>query len=637
MAGRPNWYSEHPPACTCARCNEGRRRRRDLHPVWDSALNDYELPPEPPRRRRRGFATGFFITLALAFLVAAIGFVIYDSGVLDRQTSPPALAPPAIIFPTPTSTPTGTATPVPTFTPSPTVTPTAIPTLTSSPTSTPSPTPMPTTIPAAYHIEDLYVSYVDSGADAVTVDFSISLSRSSGSGFVEVRMAIDGGEPELITIVSGLALGESRSFVFSREFAPGRYEVEFMAGDVRESVEVNVQPATVAMVLPTATPTVTPSRTPTMTPMPQATATFTPTPEPAAIPGATPTPVVRQIIRQTPTPTPTIKTLERAQQYMLELINLERENAGLNPVEMGSNRAAQLHAESSLENCVSSHWGIDGLKPYMRYSLAGGYQSNAENGRGLDYCYKASDRVRGLGDLDEEMEEAIEGWMSSPGHRRNMLDPTHRKVNIGIAWDDYNIVAIQHFEGDHVRYDSIPSIADGVLSMSGSLINDAHIADRDDLGVQIYYDPPPHPLTRGQVSRTYCYSSGVRVASLRPSLQAGWFYTDHSYTATLSSCPNPYDVPSDVPGPESANEANRAWQFAYDSSKNSTEQTMTVLWITASHWETTSDSFKIEAALGKIPSGVYTVLVWAKLGDEREPVSEYSIFYGVEPPGTYSR
>ena len=289
MAGRPNWYSEHPPACTCAKCNEGRRRRRDLHPVWDSALDDYEPPPEPPRRRGRGFATGFFITLALAFLVAAIGFVIYDSGVLDRQTSSPALAPPAITFPTPTSTPTGTATPAPT------VTPTATPTPTSSPPSTPSPTPMPTTIPAAYYIEDLDVSYVDSGADAVTVD------------------------------------------------------------------------------------------------------------------------------------------------------------------------------------------------------------------------------------------------------------------------------------------------------------------------------------------------------SLRPSLQAGWLYTDHSYTATLSSCPNPYDVPSDVPGPESANEANRAWQLAYDSSKNSPEQTITVPWITASRWETTSDNFKIEAALGKIPSGVYTVLLWAKLGDEREPVSEYSIFYGVEPPDTYSR
>ena len=28
MAGRPNWYSEHPPACTCAECSQSRLSRR---------------------------------------------------------------------------------------------------------------------------------------------------------------------------------------------------------------------------------------------------------------------------------------------------------------------------------------------------------------------------------------------------------------------------------------------------------------------------------------------------------------------------------------------------------------------------------------------------------------------------------
>ena len=76
---------------------------------------------------------------------------------------------------------------------------------------------------------------------------------------------------------------------------------------------------------------------------------------------------------------------------MLEKINFERTKAGVPIVELGDNVAAQLHAESALENCYASHWGIDGLKPYMRYSLAGGYQSNAENGHGSDYCITSSD------------------------------------------------------------------------------------------------------------------------------------------------------------------------------------------------------------------------------------------------------
>ena len=69
--------------------------------------------------------------------------------------------------------------------------------------------------------------------------------------------------------------------------------------------------------------------------------------------------------------------------YMLELINQARAEAGAPPVVLGDNHAAQLHAESGLANCFGSHWGIDGLKPYMRYSLAGGYQSNGENWLGV--------------------------------------------------------------------------------------------------------------------------------------------------------------------------------------------------------------------------------------------------------------
>ena len=76
---------------------------------------------------------------------------------------------------------------------------------------------------------------------------------------------------------------------------------------------------------------------------------------------------------------------------MLQLINAERAAVGLMPVALGENAAAQLHAEASLRGCFSSHWGLDGLKPYMRYSLTGGYQANAENGSGLDYCITDAD------------------------------------------------------------------------------------------------------------------------------------------------------------------------------------------------------------------------------------------------------
>ena len=153
---------------------------------------------------------------------------------------------------------------------------------------------------------------------------------------------------------------------------------------------------------------------------------------------------------------------------MLELINDERAKAGLNTVVLGDNIAAQLHAENSLANCFSSHWGTDGLKPYMRYSLAGGYQSNGENGSGADYCIKASDGYRAIDSIKSEISSAMAGWMRSAGHRSNILDPWHKKVNIGIAYDRYNAPMYQHFEGDYVEYDRMPAISNGILSLSGT-------------------------------------------------------------------------------------------------------------------------------------------------------------------------
>ena len=71
---------------------------------------------------------------------------------------------------------------------------------------------------------------------------------------------------------------------------------------------------------------------------------------------------------------------------MLELINQARAEAGVPPVVMGTNQVAQIQAEALLRDCTLSHWGTDGLKPYMRYSLAGGYQVNKETATTANEC-----------------------------------------------------------------------------------------------------------------------------------------------------------------------------------------------------------------------------------------------------------
>lgn len=324
-------------------------------------------------------------------------------------------------------------------------------------------------------------------------------------------------------------------------------------------------------------------------------------------------------------------------QLMLGLINEERTKAGLEMVELGTNIAAQLHAESSLSNCSGSHWGIDGLKPYMRYSLSGGYQTNSENFYGTDYCITETDGIQTLDPIEDEIRERMAGWLESPEHKLNVLDPAHKKVNIGFAWDDYNFVAAQHFEGDYVRFDRLPSIKNGVLHLVGELKNEATIQTEEDLRVQIYFDQIPRPLTRGQLARTYCYDIGQPIAGLRPPVESGWSYPEHQVTIhlTIATCPDPYEIDLDAAAPASNSEAIALWQQARDLGRTSIDREFTYPWITAEKWTVQGNQFTVSADISQLTddhgNGVYTIMLWANVNGEINPVSQYSIFIPAIP------
>lgn len=517
-----------------------------------------------------------------------------------------------------------------------------------------------------YSIDDVDVKLVATSDGMLNVDFSV-LFRNVRAGTsrrsVELLMSVDRSEPELVTVISGLGVGEEELFVFSREFSPGRYTVTFTAGDARSEVSIDVAPAAIALVFPTATPTVTPIPSSTATPTPRPTAT--PTSEPTRIPHPSPTEIVLQA---SPTPIPTapavvsdseipphLRHLEY-KQYMLELINAERTRAGLGTVVLGHNNAAQLHAESAVQHCFGSHWGIDGLKPYMRYSLAGGYQSNGENWHGRSSWYETNGKVWSsieycltkdsggypptITDIRDSVHEAMEGWMDSPGHRRNILNPQHRKVNIGIDWDGYNLGAVQHFEGDYVEYSALPTIEGTVLIVGGRLRCGAQFDEVDDLGVQIYYDRAPYALTRAQLYLTECYDSGQLVAALRRKLTGTSYWTTNTFTVTSSQCVDPYLVPSDIPGPTNHEETQTFRKAAAEVKQSLSPTTVTAPWVDALQWSINDGHFSVVADMEPIltayGNGVYSVVVWANLGGERIVVSEYSIFHGVTPPDTYS-
>ena len=194
--------------------------------------------------------------------------------------------------------------------------------------------------------------------------------------------------------------------------------------------------------------------------------------------------------------------------HMLDLINEARSRAGVAPVVMGTNNVAQIQADRLLEDCVSSHWGTDGLKPYMRYSLAGGYQVNGENFSGHGECGLADTLLSWNDDPMEMVADSVAGLLESPGHRETLLSPEYRKVNIGLAWDRNVFKAVQHFEGDYVEFDVLPVIEDGMLELEGRLTPGHAFTGQIPLMALIVYDPAPRRLNTGQLARTYCYGHG---------------------------------------------------------------------------------------------------------------------------------
>ena len=333
--------------------------------------------------------------------------------------------------------------------------------------------------------------------------------------------------------------------------------------------------------------------------------------------------------------------------HMLDLINQARSLAGVPPVVMGTNNVAQIQADNLLRECVFSHWGTDGLKPYQRYSLAGGYQVNGENALTFNECDLSDTWLQWNEDPMKMVADAIEGWLDSPGHRETMLDPYYRKVNIGLAWDRNTFKAIQHFEGDFVELSRLPEIEHGILQLAGRLEEEYEFDGDHPLFALITYDQRPRTLTRRELVRTDCYTHGDVIATIIPPSPV--FTDDHEYTDTVDSpyCPEPSWIAELFPEPGSREEMEAAWKARERSSGITTKKEITFQLIKARELAVDGNEFELTADVGELLEkrgpGVYTVVMMAALQGEwkerdlNQVISEYSIFHVVRAPRGYER
>ncbi|MEU3405248.1 CAP domain-containing protein [Streptomyces sp. NPDC006670] len=108
------------------------------------------------------------------------------------------------------------------------------------------------------------------------------------------------------------------------------------------------------------------------------------------------------------------------QAAVVALVNQERAAAGCPAVTVNPmlTQAAQDHSADMAAHATMSHTGSDGSDPGGRITRAGyQWQTYGEN---VAYGYDTPEQV-------------MEGWMNSPGHRRNILDCSYREIGIGLA------------------------------------------------------------------------------------------------------------------------------------------------------------------------------------------------------------
>lgn len=307
--------------------------------------------------------------------------------------------------------------------------------------------------------------------------------------------------------------------------------------------------------------------------------------------------------------------------HMLALVNDARASAGAFPVTMGDNSAAQIQADQLLEDCVTSHWGDDGLKPYMRYTLAGGYQGNREIVFGRNECGLTDGLFQRNDEPAKLVADAVEAWLKNPRHRKTMLDPGYRKVNIGLAWGRSGFKAVQHFEGDYVKYGTLPVITGGTLELEGILKKKYRFKEAGSMYALVSYDPPPEERSGQQTDKTRCYGLGKVIGAFTQNRRlTGDRYEHLGYTGE-GDC--------EVPGNGQQAEAE----------ETATVRTYEKMRGKGAHFYLTAD---ISDLLDRYGPGVYTVVLVAKLegepgGREAMVISEYSIFHEVEAPRTYGQ
>lgn len=195
----------------------------------------------------------------------------------------------------------------------------------------------------------------------------------------------------------------------------------------------------------------------------------------------------------------------------LHTINENRRRNRLQEVQLDilASRVANKQAKEAAEGGFHGHYNLRGEKPYHRYAFAGGVDHVAENAYWHDWEEGAFD-TSADGALKEMLEAHQQMYNERPpndGHRRNILDPNHNYVGLGVYFGKHHIRYYEEFVDrylDFIDYPKGPVSPGQPFKISFRTLDDGLYP----YAVIVYYEPFLRPMSTREINKKNSYFDG---------------------------------------------------------------------------------------------------------------------------------
>src|SRR5262245_14798704 len=175
---------------------------------------------------------------------------------------------------------------------------------------------------------------------------------------------------------------------------------------------------------------------------------------------------------------------------LLQLVNDERAVARLPALAMDdlATKVATAHALDMATGEFVSHLGRDGLKPYQRYSFAGGIHATQENVSAADntWSMKTKDLLQDTSYLHIRL---YNERPPNDGHRQAIIAPQHTHVGFGLAVAKLRLRMVELFVSKYIALNPIPQSAKpgNTVDFAGKLLASSAALSQ----IEVFYEPLP--------------------------------------------------------------------------------------------------------------------------------------------------